>query len=110
MDNICIQCGSIGGAKTYTPGSFIVECFLWCFFIFPGVLYSLWRLSGRRKACWLCGAGDIVPVDSPVGKKLIAQADQNNNMPPARPVANSGEVGGGGPADNNDVSIFRIPV
>jgi hypothetical protein len=67
---ICTACGSSGRPKTITKGSFVIECFLWLCFIFPGLLYSLWRLTTRRKGCAACGAENMVPLDSPVGRKL----------------------------------------
>ena len=42
---VCTVCGSVGFPKKVTPGSFLVELGLWIFFILPGVIYSVWRLS-----------------------------------------------------------------
>ncbi len=67
---ICVNCGTIGTPKTVTKGSISTEIVLWLFFIVPGVLYSLWRLTTRAKACRSCGAENMVPLNSPMGKKL----------------------------------------
>jgi hypothetical protein len=67
---ICTRCGHQGNPTSETPGSFILEVFLWLMFIVPGVIYSLWRLSKRRKVCRSCGSPELVPLDSPRGKQL----------------------------------------
>lgn len=67
---VCSNCGTIGEPVTVTKGSFIVELFLWICLIVPGILYSLWRLTTRGKACRSCGSNNLVPLNSPVGKKL----------------------------------------
>ena len=67
---ICSNCGTVGEPKTVTKGSLLIEIFLWLCLIVPGLLYSLWRLTSRHKACRACGSVNMVPLDSPVGKKL----------------------------------------
>ena len=67
---ICLNCGTVGAPKTVTKGSFLVEIILWLFFIIPGIIYSIWRLTTRAKACCSCGAENMVPLNSPIGKKL----------------------------------------
>lgn len=68
----CTTCGSIGEPKSHTPGKLWVEVVLWLCLLVPGLLYSLWRLNGRRKVCAHCGAQTLVPVDSPVARKARA--------------------------------------
>lgn len=70
---VCTTCGHLGPTRTITKGSIWIEIFLWCFFILPGVIYSIWRHTTRRIGCSACGSEQVVPVDSPVGKKLIAE-------------------------------------
>ncbi len=67
---ICVNCGSIGTPKTVTRGNILIELVLWLCFLFPGLFYSLWRLTTRTKACRACGAPNMVPLNSPMGKKL----------------------------------------
>ncbi len=67
---ICTNCGTVGAPKTVTKGSFLIEIVLWCFLFVPGIIYSLWRLTTRTKGCRFCGAGNMVPLNSPVGRKL----------------------------------------
>ena len=41
----CPNCGTIDHPMTITRGSFWVEVMLWLFFLVPGLIYSVWRLS-----------------------------------------------------------------
>jgi hypothetical protein len=67
---ICARCGVQGSLKSETRGSFLIEVVLWLMFIIPGLIYSLWRLSTRRKVCGSCGSHELVPLNSPRGKQL----------------------------------------
>jgi hypothetical protein len=69
---ICSRCGSRGKPKNRTKGYFLVEVILWCCFIVPGVIYSLWRQFSKAKVCPSCGAEAMIPLDSPMGQKLAA--------------------------------------
>lgn len=71
---ICTACGTIGYPKKVTKGSFAIELVLWLAFILPGLIYSLWRLTTRYKACPQCRSPYIVPLNSPRGRKLAAEA------------------------------------
>ena len=67
---ICAQCGSIGKTKSQTPGNLLIEILAYCFMIIPGLIYSIWRLSARKMVCGVCGGQNLIPLDSPMGKKL----------------------------------------
>lgn len=67
---VCTQCGHVGTPKSAVKGSFGVEVVLWLLFIFPGIIYSVWRMTSRHKACRSCGATNLVPLDSPIGRKM----------------------------------------
>lgn len=73
---VCAQCGHHGPTRRETPGSILVELVLWLCFLIPGLIYSLWRVSARRSVCAVCGAATLVPENSPVGRRLRAQAAQ----------------------------------
>lgn len=66
----CTVCKSEGKPVTKTKGSLLVEIGLWLFFIFPGIIYSLWRISGREKVCRFCGSTNLIPLDSPYAKEI----------------------------------------
>jgi len=69
-NDICTNCGYTGQAKKITKGSTVIELVLWLCLFFPGLLYSVWRLTTRHLACPKCGGTQLIPVDSPKGKKL----------------------------------------
>lgn len=71
-DVFCLQCHHIGQTKEVVPGSFIVELFAWCMFALPGLIYTIWRKASAHKACVMCGAKNLVPIDSPIAKKMLA--------------------------------------
>jgi len=71
---VCKSCGYLGKAKTVTKGSLGIEIVLWLFFIFPGVIYSIWRLSSKHKACPKSGDTHMIPYDSPMAQKTISEA------------------------------------
>lgn len=68
----CTDCGFAGSSKTVTPGTFGLELILWLFFIVPGVIYSVWRLTSRHEACCMCGSPKIIPADSPRARAELA--------------------------------------
>jgi len=68
----CADCGTEGKAKLQAQGSFLVEVFLWLMLIVPGLIYSLWRMSSKRKICPRCESQHLIPADSPMARKLRA--------------------------------------
>lgn len=72
-EKICPNCGFKGKPKSTTKGSIFIEIILWCCFLVPGFIYSLWRMTSRTPACPKCSAPNMVPVDSPRGKKLLVE-------------------------------------
>ena len=68
---VCPSCGTRGEPKTITRGSTLIELILWLCLIVPGLIYSIWRLTTRQKGCPACGAAGMIPVTSPMGKKLV---------------------------------------
>jgi len=96
---ICERCGGVGKPRSITEGSILIEGCLWVLFCLPGVLYSIWRLTTRRKACPACG-GTMVPYNSPRGQMLyqqmyvVAPPVQVVQPPIAAPRADSPQPGG----------------
>lgn len=70
---VCKRCGHHGKPESKTRGSFWIEVVLWLCFIIPGLVYSLWRLTTRGTICPKCGSEDLLPIDSPLGKKLMQE-------------------------------------
>ena len=78
MENkICANCGYFGKPKKVVNGGCLIEGVLWLFFIIPGLIYSLWRLTSKFTACPECGAPNMITIDSPRGKQLIKQYKVN---------------------------------
>jgi uncharacterized protein len=69
---ICATCGTRTAGRKATKGSTLIELILWCCFIIPGLIYSVWRLTTRARACHACGATALVPLNTPVGQKLAS--------------------------------------
>ena len=40
--------------KRYAKGSFLIELFLWCCFVVPGLVYSIWRQCSYYYGCPYC--------------------------------------------------------
>lgn len=69
----CTACGHAGVPESNTPGSLLIEIVLWCFFLVPGLVYSLWRHAKRHPACAKCGSAALIPPDSPVARAAMAR-------------------------------------
>lgn len=69
---ICSSCGQVGSSKNAIKGNGLIEIILWLCFLIPGLIYSIWRSSSRHKACAVCGSTSLVPIDTPIGKKMLA--------------------------------------
>ena len=67
----CLACYNIGEQKSIMPGSVLIELALWLCFLLPGLIYSVWRLTAKHKACGSCGSKELVPVDSPRAKAAM---------------------------------------
>lgn len=74
---ICTLCGYAGSPKKKTKGNFLIEVILWFFFLIPGLIYSIWRLSSKQDICAKCGNASVIPLNSPQAQKLMAE--QRNN-------------------------------
>lgn len=84
---VCKACGNIGESNTTTSGNIVIEIILWLCLIIPGVIYSIWRMTSKHEACSKCGSKEVIPTDSPIGRKLVADlggmpADPDIASPP----------------------------
>jgi hypothetical protein len=92
---VCKQCGHYGEPERHTKGSIWIELVLWLCFIIPGLIYSIWRLNTRANVCAKCGSTELLPIDSPLGRKLmqeVAPAALAVHETPYRPT--TGRKGG----------------
>jgi hypothetical protein len=70
---VCTQCGYVGKAEGAIKGSILVEIFLWCLLIIPGLIYSAWRSSSRHTVCPKCKNPNLIPADSPRAQKIMGE-------------------------------------
>lgn len=98
MQKYCKNCGYTGSPQFYTPGGCLIELALWCFFLVPGIIYTLWRWSRTsRSKCPNCGQiNTMIPLNSPAIKtpkqaeswipedkpEETEDPDQNITLPP----------------------------
>jgi hypothetical protein len=50
------------------PGSGFVSLVLLFPFVFPGVVYQVWRMAMRRPVCPRCGSAALIPGDAPLAR------------------------------------------
>lgn len=74
-DQICLICGTVGSAEIKRKGSGVLEFFLYCCAIFPGVFYSYWRSANKSPVCKACGKKEMIPVGTPAGRELVARVN-----------------------------------
>jgi hypothetical protein len=70
---VCRSCGTVNNGRLVTRGSFVIEIILWICFLLPGLVYSIWRYNTQFTACNACGGKEMIPVDSPIGRQIVAQ-------------------------------------
>ena len=83
---VCTKCGHVGHSTSVTKGSFAIEVLLWLCFLFPGLIYSLWRLTTRHQACPVCGNAELLPSSSPMAQKFL-----RDNLPEKLHVTKAAE-------------------
>ncbi len=110
---LCTQCGAETIAPNKVPpGSPWVALALAVPFIFPGVIYSIWRYTMRRSVCPTCGHQALIPSDAPLARTWRAQgwiAARPAERPSDRPFERLIERNlGAPPVTAPDIRIDRI--
>ncbi|MDR2192605.1 MAG: hypothetical protein LBO62_07000 [Endomicrobium sp.] len=92
MKMICTKCGRQDEPVTKGGGSCLLEIVLWFIFLiiaatgFPlfsillliPIAYTLSRFFIRKKdVCSACGSEDIIPLDTPMAKKLLKDLEDD---------------------------------
>ncbi len=75
---ICGECNSVLEFEQSKRGSRIIEMILWSTLVIPGLIYSIWRKSARKKICYYCGSDFVFP-DSVNARSLIKSIEKNKN-------------------------------
>ena len=75
---VCANCSTAEAARRRTKGSDGVEVLMWLFFLLPGLVYSVWRRSGKTEwfECHACGSTDLIPLDSQRAHALLGQENR----------------------------------
>jgi hypothetical protein len=66
---ICTECYEFSFGELDRRGGCLIEIVLWCAFIVPGLIYSIWRRTNTTRTCPKCG-GTVIPADTPRGRDL----------------------------------------
>jgi hypothetical protein len=82
---VCTSCGYVGRPTRGEPGpvEILLLFLLLLFFIVPGAIYLFFLVRGQR-ACPKCKTAAMIPVDTPLGQKLMKETGQ---PAPGAPVA-----------------------
>ncbi len=75
LQYICKDCGNPTIPQCKAKGSFLVELLLWCFFIIPGIIYSLWRMGSKGYVCQHCGSTLVIPTNTVAGQELLKKVE-----------------------------------
>jgi hypothetical protein len=75
---VCKDCGVTEEITKTAPGSLLIEIILWCCFLVPGLIYSIWRSSSRRYQCPKRSSLNVIPVDSPMAKQIAKTIEPNS--------------------------------
>lgn len=67
----CLDCKEIVKTKRETQGSIIIELLLWCLFIVPGLIYSIWRSTSRYDVCGICKSKRIISKNHKRAREII---------------------------------------
>ena len=68
----CTSCGARVKPRVRNRGSSAIEIILWLCFVFPGILYTLWRMGRKDRYCRTCGAQGVIPADSPMARQFLS--------------------------------------
>jgi uncharacterized membrane protein YqaE (UPF0057 family) len=73
VKRFCANCGHEGPIRMRTKGSILIEILLWLMLLVPGLIYSIWRHTTRAAVCERCESEQLMPIDSPMARKLRAE-------------------------------------
>jgi hypothetical protein len=71
MKKLCTVCGEVQVPIIAKKGSTGVAIIMWLLWLLPGVIYSIWRANSAHEVCPSCGSPQVIPVDSPVARKML---------------------------------------
>lgn len=101
VHHLCTMCGAQTSAPLKVPpGSAWVALALAIPFIFPGIIYTVWRFSMRRSVCPTCGHAQLIPANAP-----LARTWRSAGWVAGRPAEPSSTIT---PTTSPDIRLDRI--
>ena len=61
---VCMDCGCQRDPINAKRGLLVIELFMWLLYIFPGVIYSIWRRVRKQQVCPNCRNPSVVLTSS----------------------------------------------
>jgi hypothetical protein len=106
---LCTVCGAVGTTKRNMKGSLLTELLLWCFFLLPGLIYSIWRHSTIAQVCRICGSPAVIHMASPVARQVLANRGSASEQVQA-PTAHSPACApsGGRPTPTGKITLAIV--
>ena len=68
---VCMECGCQRDPINAKRGLLVVEIFMWCLYIFPGVIYSVWRRARKQQVCSNCRNPSVALTSSTRAMKMM---------------------------------------
>ncbi len=69
---LCRTCGNVGTPRQTLKGHWLISFILLCLYVVPGLIYMIWRRTGIKPACTVCGSEQLVPPGSLGGQEHLA--------------------------------------
>ena len=88
---ICTVCHFIGKPKVKGSGG--IEFVLWICYLIPGLIYHLWRHSGKGNKCSECGSAAMIPVTTPKAQEIIGTSEKQTAVLQEKSSELEGEIG-----------------
>lgn len=79
MRHYCNSCHNYT-ATALKKGSGLLEFALYFFYIFPGIMYSIWRRAGRDNRCPVCKKVGLIPAGNAKPPKTTPMAPRRDEI------------------------------
>jgi len=73
---VCKDCHFCGYPQIALKGKLVFEILLWCCYLVPGLLYTIWRRTNKVKVCEKCQGSNLIPANSPLGQQIIKEHEK----------------------------------
>ena len=78
----CLVCDKKNSVQPQRRGNTIIEVILWCFYLVPGLIYTLWRNGGNEYTCPICKSKSvkILELEEVPRKEDVQKKSESNEM------------------------------